>query len=83
MKPIYSGPTRSGVCVCGCRWDRHHLGIVMNPEYVKETKEGYIPQECEAFGFNEAGGMKYNRDTGEWDDHCHGYRDTLEAADAQ
>jgi hypothetical protein len=51
--------------------------MVMNEEYVKQTGEGYIPQECEAYGFNETGGMKYNLETQEYEDHCHGYRDSL------
>jgi hypothetical protein len=75
-EPRYSGPNRSGVCVCGHSWDRHHLGMVMRQEYVDATGEGYIPQECEAFGFNEAGGlMPVN---GEWIHHCSGYRDMME-----
>lgn len=75
-KPRYSGEGRSGICVCGCKWEHHHLGIVMNPAYTEVTKEGYIPQECEAYGFNEAGGMKYNKETEEWEEHCNGYRDS-------
>jgi hypothetical protein len=76
MKARYSGPNRSGMCVCGCPWNKHHLGMVMNQEYFKATGEHYVPQECEAFGFNETGGRKYV--DGEWVDHCHGYRDTLD-----
>ena len=52
MKPKYSGPNRSGTCICGCTWDKHHLGIVMNSVYAEATKEGYIPEECCAYGFN-------------------------------
>jgi len=74
--PRYSGPNRSGICVCGHSWKRHHLGMVMRQEYANETNEAYIPQECEAFGFNEAGGMKLV--DGEWVDHCQGYLDTLD-----
>ena len=76
-EPRYSGPNRSGVCVCGCPWDSHHLGCVMNMGYAEQTGESYVPQECDAFGFNEVGGMKYNKETKEWEDHCHGYRDTM------
>ncbi len=76
-QPRYSGPNRSGMCICGCPWDKHHLGMVMREEYAKATKEGYIPQECEAFGFNEVGGMKMN-DFDVWEDHCHRYKDSLE-----
>lgn len=77
-EPRYSGPNRSGTCVCGCRWDDHHLGIVMNREYADATHEAYIPDECDNYGFNEVGGMKYNPVTKEWEDHCHGYKDTLD-----
>ena len=74
-KARYSGPNRKGICVCGCSWEEHHLGIVMNEEYYKATGEAYIPQECDNFGFNEVGGKKYNEETEEWEDHCHQYRD--------
>ena len=74
-KPKYSGPECSGICVCGHPWGRHHLGMVMNMVYFEDTGESYVPQECEAYGFNEAGGLKYNEATGEWEDHCHGYVD--------
>ena len=77
-EPRYSGPNRSGICVCGCRWDDHHLGCVMNEEYFKDTGESYVPDECCAFGFNESGGQKYNKETKEWEDHCSRYRDTKE-----
>lgn len=53
----YSGPNRSGVCVCGHSWEKHHLSCVMNREYAEATGESYVPQECEAFGFNERGGL--------------------------
>jgi hypothetical protein len=71
----YSGPGRSGICICGCPWDVHHLCIVMRQDYTDATEERYIPDECCAFGFNETGGMKYNPVTQEWEDHCHGYVD--------
>lgn len=77
--PRYSGPDRSGICVCGHPWNAHHLGVVMRQEYVEQTKEIYIPQECEAHGFNEAGGLKLV--DGEWVDHCQGYIDSLENKD--
>ena len=73
----YSGPGRSGVCICGCSWDEHHLGVVMNKEYYEKTGEAYVPQECDHFGCNETGGMKFNKETGEWEDHCFGYRDSM------
>lgn len=75
-KPVYSGSECSGMCVCGCPWNYHHLCIVMNADYVKETGEAYIPDECTNYGFNEVGGMKYNNATDEWEDHCFGYKDT-------
>ena len=68
--PRYSGPNRSGICVCGHSWKEHHLGLVMKPEYVKETGEIYIPQECEHYGFNEDGGKDAGGNL-----HCNGYRD--------
>lgn len=76
-KAIYSGPNRSGVCVCGHTWDEHHLGIVGRPEAL-ETDGGleeYIPQECEHFGFNEMGGLDDQGNV-----HCRAYRDTLDKA---
>lgn len=57
------------------------MSLVMRQEYVDQTKEGYIPDECTAFGFNEVGGMKYDIETQEWADHCHGYKDTLDHED--
>ena len=81
-KARYSGPNRSGVCVCGCSWKDHHLGMVMRQDAI-ETDGGpeyYIPQECERYGSNEAGGLKYNKKTGEYEDHCFGYKDTLDAS---
>lgn len=76
-KPRYSGPERSGICICGCSWDRHHLGLVARQEYIDQTNEGYIPQECENFGFNECGGMKLEGDI--WVNHCSRYQDSLGA----
>lgn len=77
-KPRYSGPNRSGICVCGHSWEEHHLGVVMDMEYARSTGEGYLPQECEAYGFNEAGGMVFNKASGLWEDHCFSYRDSKE-----
>lgn len=68
----YSGEGRTGICVCGCPWDSHHLGVVLNAEYVEATGEAYIPQECEAYGFNETGGYGPNGEPG----HCNSYRDS-------
>jgi hypothetical protein len=75
-KPRYSGPNRSGICICGCSWELHHLNSVMSPDYRIETGESYIPDECEAFGFNEVGGMKLV--DGKWTDHCHRYKDSMD-----
>ncbi len=72
-QPRYSGPNRSGICVCSHSWDDHHLGIVMNPAYIDATGESYIPQECEFFGFNETGGLDDNGH-----DHCFQYKDSKE-----
>lgn len=55
------------------------MNVVMNSQYREETGEAYFPGECEAFGFNEVGGLKY--EDGKWVDHCHNYRDNLEASD--
>jgi hypothetical protein len=55
--PRYSGPGKCGVCRCGHPWDSHHLGIVLNSDYLAQTGEAYGPQECEEFGFNETGGL--------------------------
>src|SRR3972149_5949238 len=58
MRPaIYSGPGRSGMCLCGHSWKDHHLGMVLAPG-ATETDGGtevYLPQECEFFGWDETG----------------------------
>ncbi len=74
----YSGIGKSGICVCGCKWDDHHLGMVMRlGSYLTKqgVYEGYIPQECDAFGCNETGGMKFNDETEQWENHCYSYQD--------
>ena len=71
----YSGPGKTGICKCGCSWDRHHLGVVMNRDYSEQTEEAYLPEECESYGFNEVGGMKFNEETKKWETHCHKYED--------
>ncbi len=70
----YSGEGRSGVCTCGCSWDKHHLAVVLNEDYFRDTGEAYIPGECEAFGWNEVGGMKFENE--QWVDHCQKYEDS-------
>lgn len=77
---VYSGEGRSGICVCGCKWTRHHRGLVARQEYIDATGEGYLLGECLAYGCNETGGMKYNEKTGYWDMHCMGYLDTEDPA---
>ncbi len=49
----------------------------MNREYADATKEAYLPQECEFYGFNEMGGLKpVDGDPyGKWEDHCQSYKD--------
>ena len=75
MRPArYSGPNRSGICKCGHSWEDHHLGMIMNPDYI-ETEGGpeiYLPQECEHYGFNEDGGKDANGNP-----HCDNYEDSL------
>ena len=66
----YSGPGKSGICEFGHPWDEHHLGMVMRQEYVDDTNEIYIPDECEHFGSNESGGLD-----ADGNDHCHRYKD--------
>lgn len=50
----------------------------MRKEYIEATGEHYIPDECCHYGCNEVGGMKYNKETEDWEDHCHGYVDSME-----
>lgn len=73
-KAIYSGPQRSGICVCGHSWREHHLGMVMRTEAIQTDggPEYYIPQECEFFGCNEDGGKD-----ADGNEHCDGYVDDL------
>ena len=72
-EPRYSGPNRSGICICGHTWRKHHLGVILNEDYREATGEAYLPQECEFFGFNETGGLD---NTGEI--HCNCYVDSEE-----
>ena len=73
----YSGPNRSGTCICGHSWEHHHLGLVMRQSYVDATGEGYIPGECLHYGFNEEGGLMPDPEGGPyWVNHCHGYIDS-------
>lgn len=71
----------SGVCKCGHSWEKHHLSFIMNAEYWEKLKAvapnhpPYVAEECLFHGCNETGGMKYNKETGEWEDHCHRYEE--------
>lgn len=69
-KPRYSGKDCGGVCVCGHRWQDHHLSMVMRQDYVEETGEYYFPEECEYYGFNETGGLDAKGRP-----HCDQYQD--------
>jgi hypothetical protein len=66
----------TGTCVCGHSWEDHHLGMIMNAElwaWLQATYPNhppYVPQECEAYGSNEAGGLDP-----EGNDHCHFYKE--------
>jgi len=54
----------------------------MNEEYYKQTKEAYVPQECEFHGCNELGGMMpdpKNPDSPAWVEHCDNYLDRGQA----
>jgi hypothetical protein len=44
--------------------------MVMRQEYIDETHEGYIPDECCFYGNNEMGGLDE-----EGNIHCFGYQD--------
>ena len=70
----YSGPGRTGICICGHSWEDHHLNVVLREgaEHVHNGSiEYYIPDECEFYGCNEDGGLD-----AEGKDHCFGYRDS-------
>lgn len=78
MKRTLTLHINSGVCVCGCLWDSHHLSMIVNIHAYNALPKGYppyVPEECCRYGCNEYGGMKYNPETEEYEDHCHGYRD--------
>ena len=68
--PRYSGSGQTGICRCGCPWHSHHLGIVMNQDYLDQTGEAYIAQECETYGCNQEGGLGPNGEP-----HCGHYVD--------
>jgi hypothetical protein len=68
--PRYSGPLCCGICTCGHSWEEHHLGIVMNNDYITQTDEMFVPQECEEYGCNEFGGLDEDGNA-----HCFNYVD--------
>lgn len=74
-KRRYSGPNRTGICICGHTWQDHHLGIVLNEDYLNKVGESYLPEECEFYGFDEMGGKDADGHI-----HCDKYRDTGETA---
>jgi len=47
--------------------------MVINEQYYADTQEAYVPQECEAFGFNEYGGLDADGNY-----HCGHYLDSGE-----
>lgn len=69
----YSGPDRSGTCVCGHRWDDHHLQLVQNKAYIDFTREAFVPEACEFYGTDEMGGLD-----SEGNAHCFNYKDSEE-----
>lgn len=63
----------TGFCKCGHHYTEHHLGVIMNKEVYNRLPPGYppyVPEECEAYGFNETGGRGPNGE-----DHCFKYED--------
>ena len=71
--PRYSGPHRSGICRCGHSWQDHHLGCVLNADYLAQTGERYVPGGCEFHDCNEGEGLGPDGEV-----HCFAYRDTRE-----
>ena len=70
----YSGPNKSGICVCGHPWHEHHRGIVVRLGSILTAdgvREGYVLGECEHYGFNESGGLGPDGEP-----HCFGYKDS-------
>lgn len=74
----------SGMCVCGHSWEEHHLGVIMNTEYMDYLDKNcpdhpcYLPGECEHFGSNESGGYD-----SEGEEHCHQYEDVEHVKDCK
>lgn len=73
MTKTYHWTIISGICKCGHSWEDHHLNIIMNEDTLKELPKDhppYFPEECEAYGSNEMGGLDEHGN-----DHCQQYRD--------
>lgn len=68
-KNFFKKQNLTGMCICGHAFDRHHLGIIANTE-AYEIMGPYLAQECEAFGFNEMGGLDEDGN-----EHCGWYID--------
>lgn len=66
----------TGICKCGHSWEDHHLGMIMNKDYLDALHKidpkhpPYIAEECEYYGFNECGGLDRNGNH-----HCHRYEE--------
>jgi hypothetical protein len=77
IKPIII----SGICKCGHSYEEHHLSFIMNAEYWEKLRAiapdhpPCVPGECCFYGSNEVGGKRYNKETGDWEDHCHRYEE--------
>ena len=69
-RPVYSGPGKSGVCVCGHLAEEHHRCAVMNLEYLEATGEEWVLCECEFYDCNEGGGLDEHGQP-----HCGRYQD--------
>ena len=50
------------ICKCGHPKSDHHTSWFMGG--------GELVEECEKYGWNETGGMKFNKKTKEWENHC-------------
>ena len=85
MQYDYTPKVRTGVCKCGHSWEDHHLGMVINADAIEVYKKYdaplYMPQECEYYGCNEAGGMEYIGAEDRWVDHCQQYEEDPNAED--
>ena len=72
---MYSWQIVSGICICGCSYEDHHLNVIMNwPEDLPADHPPYVPEECERYGCNEFGGL-IEEEPDCWYDHCHQYKD--------